>query len=61
MEWPKGSNWRKWDLHVHSPASHQFAGVIETNAPSVFGHPHAVESFASEGCQQLGIAPTVTL
>jgi len=24
--WPKGSNWRKWDLHVHSPASHQFAG-----------------------------------
>lgn len=24
--WPKGSKWRKWDLHVHSPASHQFAG-----------------------------------
>jgi hypothetical protein len=23
---PKGSKWRKWDLHVHTPASHQFAG-----------------------------------
>jgi hypothetical protein len=26
MSWPKGSKWRKWDLHVHSPASHAFAG-----------------------------------
>jgi hypothetical protein len=26
MEWPKGSKWRKWDLHVHTPASHAFAG-----------------------------------
>jgi t-SNARE complex subunit (syntaxin) len=26
MSWPKGSKWRKWDLHVHSPASHGFAG-----------------------------------
>ncbi len=26
MNWPKGSRWRKWDLHVHSPASHGFAG-----------------------------------
>ncbi len=24
--WPKGSKWRKWDLHVHSPASHGFSG-----------------------------------
>jgi ABC-type lipoprotein export system ATPase subunit len=24
--WPRGSMWRKWDLHVHSPASHQFSG-----------------------------------
>ena len=24
--WPKGSKWWKWDLHVHSPASHGFAG-----------------------------------
>src|SRR5471032_3323019 len=24
--WPKGSEWRKWDLHVHSPASDGFAG-----------------------------------
>ncbi len=22
----KGSEWRKWDLHVHSPASHNFVG-----------------------------------
>jgi hypothetical protein len=26
MSWQKGSKWRKWDLHVHSPASHAFAG-----------------------------------
>jgi hypothetical protein len=26
MGWPKGSKWRKWDMHVHSPASHGFAG-----------------------------------
>jgi len=26
MNWPKGSKWRKWDLHVHSPASHNFSG-----------------------------------
>ena len=26
MNWPKGSQWRKWDLHVHSPASSNFAG-----------------------------------
>jgi ABC-type lipoprotein export system ATPase subunit len=24
--WPRGAEWRKWDLHVHSPASHGFAG-----------------------------------
>jgi len=24
--WPKGSQWRKWDLHVHSPASSGFSG-----------------------------------
>ena len=26
MNWSKGSKWRKWDLHAHSPASHGFAG-----------------------------------
>jgi ABC-type lipoprotein export system ATPase subunit len=25
-QWPRGSEWRKWDLHVHSPASHNFSG-----------------------------------
>ena len=24
--WPRGSEWRKWDLHVHSPASEGFSG-----------------------------------
>lgn len=24
--WPRGAEWRKWDLHVHSPASHGFKG-----------------------------------
>jgi len=29
---PKGSEWRKWDLHVHTPASvlnNQFEGASE--------------------------------
>src|ERR1700722_12964115 len=26
MNWLKGAKGRKWDLHVHSPASHNFAG-----------------------------------
>jgi hypothetical protein len=26
MTWPKGSKWRKWDMHVHSPASSGFSG-----------------------------------
>ena len=25
-KWPRGAEWRKWDLHVHSPASHGFIG-----------------------------------
>ena len=25
-KWPRGSEWRKWDLHVHSPASEGFRG-----------------------------------
>ena len=24
--YPRGAEWRKWDLHVHSPASHNFGG-----------------------------------
>lgn len=26
ITWPRGSEWRKWDLHVHSPASYGFQG-----------------------------------
>jgi predicted ATPase len=26
MDWLKGAKWRKWDLHVHTPASHNFSG-----------------------------------
>ena len=26
VRWPRGSEWRKWDLHVHSPASSGFSG-----------------------------------
>ena len=25
-KWPRGAEWRKWDLHVHSPASQGFKG-----------------------------------
>lgn len=28
-EYPKGSDWNKWDLHVHSPASYGFIGSWE--------------------------------
>lgn len=24
--YPRGAEWRRWDLHVHSPASHRYAG-----------------------------------
>jgi len=24
--YPRGAQWRKWDLHVHSPASNNFSG-----------------------------------
>ena len=26
LKFPRGAEWRKWDLHVHSPASHNYAG-----------------------------------
>jgi len=26
---PKGSIWRKWDLHVHSPASFSYKGTYD--------------------------------
>lgn len=26
QKWPRGAIWRKWDIHVHSPASHGFKG-----------------------------------
>jgi len=25
-KWPRGAEWRKWDLHAHSPASHGYRG-----------------------------------
>jgi predicted ATPase len=25
-KWPRGAEWRKWDLHVHSPASQGYSG-----------------------------------
>lgn len=25
-KWPRGSEWRRWDLHVHTPESHGFSG-----------------------------------
>ena len=37
MNYPQGSEWRKWDLHVHTPASifHNYPGV-ETDAWNAF-------------------------
>ena len=29
MNYEKGSEWRKWDLHVHSPMSHNYRGTWE--------------------------------
>ena len=28
-KYPRGSEWRKWDLHVHSPNSHDYSGNRE--------------------------------
>ena len=37
MNYPQGSEWRKWDLHVHTPASifHNYPGT-ETEAWNAF-------------------------
>jgi hypothetical protein len=43
--YPCGSQWRKWDLHVHSPASHNFSG----------DWPGFVIQLGSSGCALLGI------
>ena len=26
IKYPRGSEWRRWDLHVHSPESHNYSG-----------------------------------
>lgn len=28
-KYPRGSEWRKWDLHVHSPASYTYKGTFD--------------------------------
>ena len=32
-DYPKGSEWRKWDLHVHTPASFQWSGKKFSSDP----------------------------
>lgn len=31
MRWPRGSEWRKWDLHFHTPASYEYRDKSVTN------------------------------
>lgn len=31
-KYPKGSEWRKWDLHVHTPVSYTWEGARDNNA-----------------------------
>jgi len=32
MNSPRGSIWRKWDLHVHTPVSYTWDGARDDNA-----------------------------
>lgn len=34
-KYPRGSEWREWDLHVHSPASHHWSGQRFGQDPAV--------------------------
>src|ERR1035437_1547163 len=31
MRWPRGSEWRKWDLHFHTPASYDYRNKSVSN------------------------------
>jgi ABC-type lipoprotein export system ATPase subunit len=42
---PKGSIWRKWDLHVHSPASYNYKGTYE----------QFIEQIEKSDCSVVGI------
>ncbi|HAB51774.1 MAG TPA: hypothetical protein DCE80_06330 [Ignavibacteriales bacterium] len=44
MEYPRGSEWRRWNLHVHNPASAGYSGTydqvisqIKNNEASIIG------------------------
>ena len=43
--YPKGSEWRRWDLHVHSPASHNFSG----------NWPQFLKQLSNADCEVIGI------
>ena len=43
--WPRGSEWRRWDLHVHTPESRlgsPFAGLLWADSGDIFGVREAV-------------------
>ena len=42
---PRGSEWRKWDLHVHSPYSSGYSGTWE----------QFIEQIKSAECDVIGI------
>lgn len=53
---PRGSTWRKWDLHVHSPASHSYKGTYEQFTTQIENSDCAViginDYFSVEGYKQ---------
>ncbi len=55
--YPSGSEWRKWDLHVHSPASHGFTGTYDQVAQQIIASDCAVigvnDYFTIEGYREV--------
>lgn len=50
-KYPKGSEWRKWDLHVHTPASRGFTGTYD----------QVVQQIIASDCAVIGINDYFTI
>ncbi len=56
-DFPRGSEWRKWDLHIHTPSSHlanQFHGDWDSYATQIDAHNLAVIGATNYFCHEDG-------
>lgn len=60
----RGSEWRKWDLHIHTPASHGYHGTYDDLIKQINGsdcHVVGINDYCSiEGYKQLKASKKVT-